>query len=195
MGIVYTGITMSLDGFIAGPNDDVMNLFGWYMTGDIEIPVQRGRMSLKVSKENADVLQASFATTGAMIGGRRIFNMTGGWDGSPPFEPCFIVTHNPPQDWVNKESAFTFVTDGVESAVRQAKAAAGDKNVAIATPDISQQAMKLGLVDELHIALVPVLLGEGIPLFKHLGIEPVQLEIMRVVAAKDVTHLNYRILK
>jgi dihydrofolate reductase len=195
VGKVIVGISMSLDGFIAGPGDDVSQLFGWYGSGDVEIPVQNGRMTLKVSRESADLLKESFETTGAMVGGRRIFDLTRGWGGSPPFEPCFIVTHNPPQEWVKEGSAFTFVTDGVESAIRQAQAAAGEKSVAVATPSIAQQAMKAGLIDEIHIDLVPVLLGSGVPLFAHLGIEPIQLERTYVLEAPGVTHLHFRVVK
>jgi dihydrofolate reductase len=195
VGKVIVGISMSLDGFIAGPGDDVSQLFKWYENGDVEIPVQKGRMSLKVSQESAGLLREAFETNGAMVGGRRIFDLTGGWGGSPPFEPCFIMTHNPPQEWIKPGSAFTFVTDGVESAIRQAKEAAGQKNVAVATPSIAQQALKAGLIDEIHIDLVPVLLGAGVPLFAHLGIEPIQLERTYVLEAPGVTHLHFRVVK
>lgn len=195
MGKVTIGISMSLDGFIAGPGDDVSQLFTWYGNGDVEIPVQKGRMSLKVSRESAELLKRSFATTGAMVGGRRIFDLTRGWGGSPPFEPCFIVTHNPPQEWAKPGSAFTFVSDGVESAIRQAQQAAGAQDVAVATPSIAQQALKAGLIDEIHIDLVPVLLGSGVPLFARLGIEPIHLERTYVVEAPGVTHLHFRVLK
>lgn len=194
MSKIVTTISMSLDGFIAGPGDDIQQLFKWYFTGDIEIPVQSGRFTLKVSPESAELLESSFNTTGAMVGGRRIFDLTQGWGGHPPFAPCFIVTHNPPQEWIAHGSPFVFVTDGVESALRQAQAAAGERDVAVATPNISQQAMKLGLIDEIHIALVPVLLGRGVRLFEHLGIEPIELEQIKVIAAPGVTHLHYRII-
>lgn len=195
MGKVITVIAMSLDGFIAGPNEDVQHLLKWYFAGEVEIPIMKGRYVWKLSPQSAKVLQETMATTGAMVCGRHVFDMAGAWEGDPPFEPCFVVTHHPPQEWLEKESPFTFVTDGVDSAVRQAKQAAGNKNVVIATPNISQQAMKLGLVDEIQISLVPVLLGSGVPLFAHLGIEPVHLEAIRVVEAPGITHLGYKILK
>jgi len=105
------------------------------------------------------------------------------------------VTHRPPPDWVTKDSPFIFITDGIESAVRQAKKAAGDKNVAVATPSITQQCLKAGLLDGLHIDLVPVLLGSGTRLFEYLGIEPIQLETTRVIEAPGVTHLDFRVIK
>ena len=125
MGRVVTSISMSLDGFVAGPNDDVQELFKWFFAGDKDIPVQEGRMTLKVSEESAQLLEEAMNTTGAMVAGRRMFDLTGAWGGHPPFAPCFVVTHHPPEEWVKEGSPFTLVTDGVESAVVQAKAAAG----------------------------------------------------------------------
>ena len=195
MGKVITGISMSLDGFIASPQDDVSQLFKWYFSGDTDIPVQGGRFVLKVSRQSADVIEESMQTTGAMVAGRRMFNVAGAWNGNPPFAPCFIVTHTVPQEWVKEGSPFTFVTDGVESAIRQAKQAAGDKNVAVATASITQQCLKAGLLDEIHIDLVPVLLGAGIRLFDHLEPDPIELESTRVVEAPGVTHLGFRVVK
>lgn len=195
MGKVTFGISMSLDGFVAGPNDDVQRLFKWYSSGDVEIPMQEGTFVLKVSPESASVIQEAASANGAMIAGRRMFDLAGAWNGTPPFAPCLVVTHHPPQEWIKEGSPFVFVTDGVESAVRQAKQAAGDKNVVVATPSIMQQCLKAGLLDEIHIDLVPVLLGQGVPLFAHLGIEPVELESTRVVAAPGVTHLTYSVVK
>ncbi len=124
-----------------------------------------------------------------------MFDIAHAWAGHPPSAPCFIVTHNAPQEWVKAGSPFTFVTDGVESAIRQAKEVAGEKNIALATASITQQALKAGLLDEISIDLAPVLLGEGIRLFDHLGIEPIELERMRVIEAPGVTHLTFRVIK
>jgi dihydrofolate reductase len=195
MGKVITSISMSLDGFIAGPGDDVQQLFKWYFGGTEAFEVQGGRMTLKVSPESAKLLAESIATTGAMVAGRRMFDLAGAWGGNPPFAPCFIVTHNVAQEWVKEGSPFTFVTDGIESAVAQAKAAAGDKNVAITTATTTQQCIKAGLLDEIHIDLVPVLLGDGVRLFEHLGSSAIELEQIRVVEAAGVTHLGFRVVK
>jgi dihydrofolate reductase len=186
---------MSLDGFIAGPNDDVSHLFRWYFSGEREIPIQDGNMSLRVTPESAEVLEDAFKQTGAMVAGRRMFDLSQAWAGHPPFAPAFILTHNPPQEWIKEGSPFTFVTDGIESAIAQAKAAAGDKNVAVATATTTQQALKAGLLDEISIGLVPLLLGDGVRLFEHLGVEPRDLEIVQVVEAPGVTHLTYRVVK
>ena len=113
----------------------------------------------------------------------------------PPGRPCFIVTHTVPQEWVKEGSPFTFVTDGVESAIRQARQAAGDKDVVICTASILQQCLKAGLVDEIHIDVAPVLLGGGVRLFDNLGTTPIELERIRVIEAPGVTHLGFRVVK
>src|SRR5690606_9336402 len=107
----------------------------------------------------------------------------------------FIVTHTPPQEWTGKDSPFNFVTDGVEAAVAQARAVAGEKNVAIGGSSITQQALKAGLLDEIWIDLAPILLGTGVPLFADTGIGKVELAITKVIDAPGVTHLRYSVVK
>jgi dihydrofolate reductase len=202
MGKVVFNMTVSLDGFVAGPNDGPDNglgdggnaLFTWYFTGTTEVPISDGNMVLKVSPQSAALLQEAIASYGAGVWGRRTFDIAHAWAGHPPGTPCFIVTHHPPAEWVKPGSPFTFVTDGVESAIRQAQAAAGDKDVVICTASILQQCLNAGLVDELHLDVAPVVLGQGVRLFDHL-IAPVKLEILRVVEAPNVTHLAYRVVK
>jgi dihydrofolate reductase len=194
MGKVFFYMTVSLDGFVAGPNDNVERLFRWYFSGDVEIPIP-GSPTLRVSPESAEVLLDASRTGGAMVTGRRNFDLAGAWGGDPPTSPCFVLTHNPPGEWAGHGSPFVFITDGIESAVRQAREAAGDRDVEIGTPSTFQQALNAGLLDEIHIDLVPMLLGDGIRLFDHLRIEPTDLEIIRVVPAPDVTHLRYRVVK
>jgi len=109
--------------------------------------------------------------------------------------PVIVVTHTIPQEWVKAGSPFTFVTDGVASAVERAKKVAGDKNVGVGGADITRQRLKAGLLDEIQIDLVPVLLGSGVRLFEHLGIEPVELERTKVIEAPGVTHLGFRVVK
>jgi len=203
MGKVVFNMTMSLDGFVAGPNDGPENglgdggdrLFDWYFSGDTEIPIQDGRMSLKVSAQSAELLKEAMGSSGAGVWGRRTFDIAGAWDGNPPIKPSFIVTHSVPQEWVKEGSPFTFVTDGVESAIRQAKKAAGDKDVVVCTASILQQCLKAGLLDEIYVDVAPILLGDGVRLFDHLGKVPVQLERIRTIAAPGVTHLGYRVVK
>jgi dihydrofolate reductase len=203
MGKVVFNMTMSLDGFVAGPNDSPEKglgdggdaLFNWYFNGNTEISLSEGTPVLKVSRQSAEILKASMENYGAGVWGRKTFEIAGGWGGHPPGSPAFIVTHKIPQEWVYEGSPFTFVTDGVESAIRQAKQAAGEKDVVVCTASILQQCLNLGLVDEIHVDVSPLLLGKGVRLFEHLEIEPIHLESIRVVTAPGVTHLGFRVLK
>jgi dihydrofolate reductase len=196
MGKVSFNMSMSLDGFVAGPNDEVDQIFKWYFSGDTEFPFPGSDFVFKVSRASAERLNEARKTVGAIVTGRRNFNIAGAWGGKPPLGVHhFVVTHNIPQEWVKEGSPFTFVTDGVESAVEQAKEIAGDKDVVISSANIMRQALKAGLLDEINIDLVSILLGEGIRLFEHLGIEPIELEIKSVVEGDGVTHLQYAVLK
>jgi len=194
MGSVGVGLTMSLDGYIAGPNDSVDHIFDWYSSGDTEIKTPSETMSVRVYPESAGFLEGVYQSIGALVLGRRTFDLTNGWGGRHPAEvPVFVVTHNVPEEWVrvHPDAPFTFVTDGVESAVAQAKAVAGDKNVGVGAASIAQQCLDAGLLDEIHIDLAPCLLGDGIRLFEHLGVTPLDLEIKRVIDAPSVTHITY----
>jgi dihydrofolate reductase len=189
---------MSLDGFIAGPNDDVQRLFAWLFSGDTDLKLSAGDrdMDLKVSSEGAEQFEEMTRATGAIVSGRRMFDVAGAWGGKHPMDvPVFVVTHTVPQEWVREGSPFTFVTDSVASAVAKAKAVAGGKNVGVGGADVARQCLKAGLLDEVHIDLVPVLLGSGVRLFEHLGIEPVELEATTVVEDAGVTHLTFRVVK
>jgi dihydrofolate reductase len=203
MGKVVFNMTVSLDGFVAGPNDNPDNglgdggdaLFNWYFSGDTEIPISDGEMVLKVSPQSAKILKESIETYGAGVWGRKTFDIARAWGGHPPGSPCFIVTHHVPQEWDYEGSPFTFVTEGVESAIRQAKQAAGDKDVVICTASILQQCLNAGLLDEIHIDVAPLLLGKGVRLFDHLEFKPTELERIRVIEAPGITHLGYRVVK
>jgi dihydrofolate reductase len=203
MGKVVFNMTMSLDGFVAGPNDNPDNglgdggdaLFNWYFSGDTEISVSEGTPVLKVSQQSAEILKEALATYGAGVWGRKTFDIARAWGGHPPGSPAFIVTHTVPQEWVYDGSPFTFVTDGVESAIQQAKKAAGDKDIVVCTASILQQCLNLGLVDEIHLDVAPLLLGKGVRLFDHLNIEPIKLEQIRAIEAPGVTHLGFSVDK
>jgi dihydrofolate reductase len=203
MGKVVFNMTMSLDGFVAGPNDSPENglgdggdaLFNWYFSGDTEVPISDGNMVLKISPQSAELLRESLGAFGAGVWGRRTFDIARGWGGHPPRKPAFIVTHRIPQEWVKEGSPFTFVTDGVESAIRQAKKAAGDKDVVVCTASILQQCLKAGLMDEIYVDVAPLLLGNGVRLFEHLGAEPMKLESIRAIQAPGVTHLGFRVVR
>ena len=203
MGNVVFNMTISLDGFVAGPNDSPEQglgeggdaLFKWYFTGDTEIPISDGNMVLKVAPQSAKILRDAMGNYGAGVWGRRTFDIAHAWSGHPPGSPAFIVTHNIPQEWDYEGSPFTFVTDGVERAIQQAKQAAGEKDVVVCTASILQQCLNLKLMDEIHLDIAPLLLGKGVRLFDHLNIEPTELECIRVINAPNVTHLGFRVLK
>ena len=198
MGKVRTGHATSLDGFIAGPNDEVDRVFAWMSLGDTDVNLSTGdhELPLKVSSQSAEVFEQAMQSNGALIAGRRLFDVAGAWGGKHPMNvPVVVVTHHVPQEWVKPGSPFTFVTDGVESAIKTAKKIAGDKNVVIASSTIVQQSIKLGLLDNIHIDLVPVLLGDGIRLFDHLGVTPLELEITNVTPSLGVIHLDFRVVK
>jgi len=204
MGKVATGLSMSLDGFIAGPNDGPERplgeggerLFAWYSGGDTEYRLPGTDMVFRVSLQSAELLREVHSKMGAFVTGRRTFDIANGWGGNPPLGvPTFVVTHTVPQEWVYEGSPFTFVTDGLESAVEQAKAVAVDKDVAVGAASIAQQCIRAGLLDEIHVDLAPVLLGGGVRLFEHLGAGPIELERTEVVEGAGVTHLTFRVIK
>ena len=212
MAKVIVDLTVSLDGFIAGTNDNSANplgdggmrLFDWYFDGDTPIRQYQAAASrgasvppFKLSRSSAEVFEELLDTTGAVITGRRTYDITDGWGGNGPVPglPLFVLTHNIPEQVPKGESGYTFVTDGVESAVAQAKAAAGDKYVNLMGSAAPQQCLRAGLLDEVQLHVVPVLLGRGVRLFDDLGAERVELEIVRVVDSPGVAHLRHRVIK
>jgi dihydrofolate reductase len=197
MATVFAGFTMSLDGFIANPDDSTEGLFDWFASGDTEYVLPNGKMTVRLSPASAMVMGDIWQRVGAIVTGRRMFDIAHGWGGTHPLNvPVFVVSHSIPEGWPRDDAPFTFVTgvaDGVESAIEQAKKVAGEKLVIVAGANISQQAFKAGLVDELELDLVPVLLGRGIRAFEYLGVEPIKLERTIAVLAPDVTHLRFRV--
>jgi dihydrofolate reductase len=195
MATVVAELSMSLDGFVADPSDQVGPLFDWYQNGDVEVPTAvPDRWTFRTSEASARYLRESMERTGALVTGRRLFDVAGGWGGTHPWGvPVFVVTHSVPEGWPREDAPFTFVTDGVERAVEQAKATAGDGWVGVAGPNVAQQCLNAGLLDEVHVDLVPVLLGRGIRFFDNLSNAPVALEGPTVIEGTGVTHLCYRV--
>lgn len=194
MATVIADMSMSLDGFIADRNDEVGPLFDWYRTGPVTTPSADARWSFQTSEASAKQLREFMPAIGAILCGRRVFDLTSGWGGRHPVGcPVVVVTHTVPKGWPREDAPFTFVTDGVESAVAQAKAIAGDKIVSVATPSITQQCLNLGLLDAIRVNLVPVLLGEGIRFLDHLRDTPMMLDDPEVTEGLRVTHLQYRV--
>jgi dihydrofolate reductase len=198
-------MSMSLDGYVAGPNAGAGNPLGdggvliqQWMFDLASFREMQGLTGGQTNKDDEELRQR-FAPTGAVVMGRRMFDEGEvPWGDNPPFRmPVFVVTHEA-RDMLVKEggTTFTFVTDGIESALEQAKVAAGDKNVNIAGgADTVQQFIRAGLLDELEIHLAPLLFGEGIRLFDKIGPQHVELENMRVGASPKVTHLRFRVVK
>lgn len=194
MATTIANMSMSLDGFIADPQDGVEHLFGWFGNGDVTTPTADPRWAFRTSAASAAVLREALANAGALVCGRRLFDHTQGWGGRHPMGvPVFVVTHSVPDGWLREDAPFTFVTEGIEHAVARARAVAGDKRVAIASANIVQQCLNAGLLDEIQVDLIPVLLGEGIPFFANLSIAPVKLEGPQVIEGTGVTHLCYRV--
>ena len=194
MATVVAIMSRSLDGYVADANDGVDEVFDWYFSGDVEIsmPSTSSDMTFHVSARSADHLRGLMADVGAMLTGRRTFEKAGGWDGQHPWDvPAFVVTHHVPEGWPRPGSTVQFVTDGIESAVAQAKSAAGPKSVGVHGAQTIQQCLDGGLLDEIHIDLTAVLLGAGVRLFDHLANTPIVLGDPTVITGVGVTHLRY----
>jgi len=194
--------SMSLDGFISGPNDEIGPLHDWMFStrpagkGSWEEAEGKTERFFAPEGVNRDILMEAMAVEGATVVGRRTYDVAGGWGGKPPGHgPYFVMTHEPPPaDKVS--SAFTFVTDGIESAVAQAVAASKSGHVDLMGANVIQQGLRAGLVDEIIVQVIPVLLGQGIRLFGQLGSAPIRLERTRVEAGPSgVTHLFYDVVR
>jgi dihydrofolate reductase len=191
MGKVQTHMTMSLDGYIAAPDDNPGELFDWYAAGEVSVPSANPDVAFNVDEASAQVLRELTASVGALVSGRRLFDITDGWgDSHPVGAPVVVVTHSAPANATEKWPNTTFV-DGVEAAIGKAQEIAGDKDVTIASTDITRQALDLGLVDEVGVSVVPVLFGEGIPYFSKLDRGHLLLEDPVVVQGRRALHLRY----
>ncbi len=183
MAKVLFGMTMSLDGFVNDRHGDVGPLYP-----DLE------------ALRKTELLQESIRTTGAVLMGRRSYDMAAGDFTGYEFQvPIFVLTHHIPEKAAkgeNEKLTFTFVTDGIENAVAKAKAAAGDKYVTVVGgAHTGGQLIKAGLLDELLVGIMPVLLGDGLRLFEHIGADQIKLERMSVIETLGVTYLRFRVVK
>jgi dihydrofolate reductase len=201
---VVIDMTMSLDGFVAGPDDgkkyplgknDGMRIFDWYFSGKKEY---RNPLFRPEPGANLDQVKLMYEESGAFIFGRRTYDITNGWGGAHPVNgvPVFVLTHiPPPADTVPKgPSNLTFVTDGIASAIRQARAVAKGKDIKLGGASPGQQALEAGLCDEILIHLAPHLFGDGVRLFDHFA-GPVRLEKIASADGPLATHIRYRVLK
>jgi dihydrofolate reductase len=208
-------ISMSLDGFVAGPNPGLDNALGdgGEQLHEWVFPTRAWREPHGRSggEDSADskIVAEHLGRIGATIMGRRMFSGGAGpweddpnadawWGDDPPFHhPVFILTHHA-REPVTKEggTTFTFVTDGIESALEQARAAAGGKDVQLSGgASVAQQYLQAGLLDEMQVHVAPVLLGGGVRLFADDLGDPPRVECTRVVESPAVTHLRYRVVR
>ncbi|MDB5538524.1 MAG: hypothetical protein JWQ89_251 [Devosia sp.] len=196
MARVVLRFSMSLDGYAAGPNVSARDAMG--VGGDRlhEWMFPREPGSDGVNPTDAEQVRRSFESTGAVILGRRTYDLgLQHWNDTPFPAPSFVLTHNPRPDQQMKSAAFHFVTDGVESVVRQAKAAAGDGDVTVMGASTAQQILRSGLADALVINLVSVMLCGGTRLFDRIGDAHIELRCSKVAAGSpDVTHLEFDVL-
>jgi dihydrofolate reductase len=194
MGHVIADMTMSVDGFIADPDDGMGPLFDWYSEGDVDFTMPGNGMEMHVSEASAGHLQGMVDRLGALVTGRHLYDITHGWNGSHPGgAPVFVVTHQAPEQAPFGTTPLTFVTDGLASAIAQAQAVAGERAVAIASADIARQCLDEGLLDIIQVNLAPVMLGRGIPFFAGLERYPVMLEDPVIVPGRRVTHMYFRV--
>src|SRR5215203_2676807 len=194
MSKVVAVMSMSLDGCVADANDGVAEVFDWYFSGDVEVSTARtpSGMTFQVSAPSAEHLRGLQAEVGAMLTGRRTFERAGGWGGQHPWDiPAFVATHDVPDGWPPPGSTVQFVTDGIESAVARAKSAAAPRSVGVHGAQTIQQCLNAGLLDEIHVDLAAVLLGEGVGLFDHLASPRIALGDPTVIKGVGVTHLRY----
>jgi dihydrofolate reductase len=193
MGKVIVDITMSLDGFVTGPNDGPENGLG-----DGGMVLHEWVFEGRTKADEELLFEEPMKTLGSCVLGRRTFDIANeAWGDNTPFGPSqvFVLTHRPHETLHRGPTTFIFVTDGMENALKQAQAAAGGKGVTLMGADVSQQYLKAGLVDEMEIHVANVLLTAGRPLFANIGDKQIKLERIRVIATPAVTHLRYRVVK
>lgn len=195
MGKVLTGASVSLDGYIAGPNESGFeHLFAWYGAGDVEFPSTHPELRFSLTAPDHGYLKDYVDSVGVLVVGRRLFNLVDGWGGIHPLDrPVVVVSHSLPEDWVraHPNAAFTFVTDGLPSAIERAREIAGDKNVGVTAGKLASQCLELGLLDEIWFDLVPVVLGGGTRYFDEFSTGAVLLDGPDIIEGIRVTHLRY----
>jgi dihydrofolate reductase len=197
MGRVIIDVSMSIDGFVAGPDDSDSQPLGengerlheWMFRNE----QQQAGEAPSVGPPDARIIEELMASIGAVVIGRRTFDLGLRHWGDVPFPaPCFVVTHRPRAELAMSNGSFTFITEGPAVALRRAREAAGDRDVAVMGGDTGRQCLAAGLIDELHIHLVPVLLGRGVRLFEHADADPIGWGIADVTPSPHVTHARYR---
>jgi len=191
LGKVVMYASVSVDGFIADENDQPGPLFDWLLSGDVPLD-ESG--ALKVSQASYDYIRPYWDQIGVTIAGRRVFDMTNGWDGTPPsgIAHVVVVTHRGrPEGWY-PEAPFHFV-DGIEAAVAKARELAGDRLVEVAAGDVGGQVLAAGLVDEVRMDVIPVVFGSGRRYFGSVHAQHLLEDAELVIQGSRVLHLRYRV--
>jgi dihydrofolate reductase len=196
VGIVQAQAIMSLDGYIAKPDNTIGRLFDWLQNGQIAIPAPAGDLTVHLTPPSAEHWRRWVSSLGALVCGRTLFDVTQGWHGRHSLDvPVVVVTHRVPTDWIaaHPDAPFFFATDGVPAAIARAKELAGDRVVAVTGGTVARQCLELGLLDEVAVDLVPVVMGQGNrPFFGELASEDVPLGNPTVCVQGDrVTHLVF----
>jgi dihydrofolate reductase len=200
VGKVVAQANMSLDGYVAKQDNSIGRLFDWLQNGEVEMPTPAGDFALHLTPPSLEHLQQWVSSLGVLVCGRTLFEVAAGWQGRHTLDvPVVVVTHEVPTEWVeaHPDAPFTFVTDGVESAIAQAQKIAGDRVVAVTGGTIAKQCLELGLLDEVAVDLVPVVMGEGNrPFFGQLSAEDVVLGNPTVCVQGDqVIHLVFPVAR
>ena len=197
MGKVIANGTMSIDGYVSGPGESGFgHLFAWYGNGTVRVETANPDLVFTMTEGSARLWRNFTASVGALVVGRRTFDVTNGWGGRHPVDvPVVVMTHEAPADWVegHPDAPFTFVNDGIEHAISIAKEIAAEKDVVVTAGVIATQALDAGLLDELWVMLAPVVLGDGRPFFEKVAVAPVQLTDPEVIVETGVTHLRYTV--
>ncbi|GAA0942883.1 dihydrofolate reductase family protein [Kribbella koreensis] len=195
MGKVVAQANMSLDGYVAKPDNSIGRLFDWLQNGEVEMPTPAGDFAIHLTPQSAEHLRQWTSSLGALVCGRTLFDVAAGWQGRHTLDvPVVVVTHQAPTEWVDAhpDAPFTFATDGVEAAIARAQELAGDKVVAVAGGTIARQCLELGLLDEIAIDLVPVVVGEGNrPFFGKLSSDFALDNPTTCIQGDRVTHLVF----
>jgi dihydrofolate reductase len=191
MSTVVMHNVVSVDGFIADDNDDVGPLFEWYSNGDFELA---NDSPARVSQASAEYVGPTWEGIGSTVIGRHLFDMTNGWEGTPPAgEHIVVVSHRPKPDGWHPEASYHFVDD-VATAIARAKELAGDeRTVGVAAGDVGGQALALGLVDEVAMDVVPVVFGSGKRYFGPVDAQHLLEDPHMVIRGDRVLHLRYRV--
>ncbi len=197
MGKVISSASMSLDGYVALADDTVGRLFDWFTNGEVVVPTTDPELTFRLTPQSAAYWQDWTSSLGALVVGRRLFDITDGWGGQHPLGvPVVVLTHQEPVGWSRPGVALEFVTEGIAAAVARAQAIAGDRSVGVAAGTIARQCLERGLLDEVAIDLVPEILGAGKPYFGELGAGPVSLGEPSVIVRGDrVTHLRFPVAR